>query len=192
MSITVTGRKMPVTDALRAYAEDKIGNSMKVMDINPLDAEVVLHVEKNPANATPAICEVTLRTKGHIVRVEESEEDMYAAIDVAAAKVLRQLRKFKTRVVERRHRSEGLPVQPLTTDFADLIDEQPGDEDELVREKFVDLTPMTEEEALVQTDLIGHDFYVFTNATTGLTNVAYRRKNGGYGIIKPKIEEPDE
>lgn len=56
MSITVTGRKMPVTDALREYAEDKIGNSMKVMDINPLDAEVVLHVEKNPANATPAIC----------------------------------------------------------------------------------------------------------------------------------------
>ena len=101
MSITVTGRKMPVTDALREYAEDKIGNSMKVMDINPLDAEVVLHVEKNPANATPAICEVTLRTKGHIVRVEESEEDMYAAIDVAAAKVLRQLRKFKTRVLDR-------------------------------------------------------------------------------------------
>ena len=90
MSITVTGRKMPVTDALREYAEEKIGNSMKVMDINPLDAEVVLHVEKNPANATPAICEVTLRTKGHIVRVEESEEDMYAAIDVAAAKVLRR------------------------------------------------------------------------------------------------------
>ena len=105
MSITVTGRKMPVTDALREYAEDKIGNSMKVMDINPLDAEVVLHVEKNPANATPAICEVTLRTKGHIVRVEESEEDMYAAIDVAAAKVLRQLRKFKTRVLDRKPRA---------------------------------------------------------------------------------------
>ena len=107
MSITVTGRKMPVTDALRMYAEEKIGNSMKVMDINPLDAEVVLHVEKNPANATPAICEVTLRTKGHIVRVEESEEDMYAAIDVAAAKVLRQLRKFKTRVLDRKVRADA-------------------------------------------------------------------------------------
>ena len=84
MSITVTGRRMPVTDALRQYAEEKIGNSMKVMDIDPLVAEVVLYVEKNPANPRPAVCEVTLRTKGHIIRVEESEEDMYAAIDVAA------------------------------------------------------------------------------------------------------------
>ena len=86
MSITVTGRKMPVTDALREYAEEKIGNSMKVMDIDPLVAEIVLFVEKNPANPRPAVCEVTLRTKGHIIRVEEHEEDMYAAIDVAAAK----------------------------------------------------------------------------------------------------------
>ena len=80
-------------DALREYAEEKIGNSMKVMDIDPLVAEVVLFVEKNPANPRPAVCEVTLRTKGHIIRVEEHEEDMYAAIDVAAAKVVRQLRK---------------------------------------------------------------------------------------------------
>ena len=98
MSITVTGRKMPVTDALREYAEEKIGNSMKVMDIDPLVAEIVLFVEKNPANPRPAVCEVTLRTKGHIIRVEEHEEDMYAAIDVAAAKVVRQLRKYKTKV----------------------------------------------------------------------------------------------
>ena len=84
MSITVSGRKMPVTDALRAYAEEKIGNSMKVMDIDPLNAEVVLSKEKNPANPCPDTCEVTLRTKGHIIRVEEHEDDMYAAIDVAA------------------------------------------------------------------------------------------------------------
>ena len=64
--------------------------------------------------------------------------------------------------------------------------------DQLVREKVIDLKPMTEEEALVQTDLLGHDFYVFTNATTGLINVIYHRKNGGYGIIKPKIEENEE
>ena len=105
MSITVTGRKMPVTDALREYAEEKIGNSMKVMDIDPLVAEIVLFVEKNPANPRPAVCEVTLRTKGHIIRVEEHEEDMYAAIDVAAAKVVRQLRKYKTKVVDRKLRA---------------------------------------------------------------------------------------
>ena len=111
MSITVTGRKMPVTDALRQYAEEKIGNSMKVMDIDPLVAEVVLFVEKNPASSRPAVCEVTLRTKGHIIRVEESEEDMYAAIDVAAAKVVRQLRKYKTKVIDRKVRAAEKAVR---------------------------------------------------------------------------------
>ena len=91
MAITVTGRNMKVKDAMRQYAEEKIGNSMKVMDIDPLDAEVVLSVKKNPSIANPCKCEVTIRTKGHVVHVEESETDMYAAIDVAAAKVLRQL-----------------------------------------------------------------------------------------------------
>ena len=79
-------------------------------------------------------------------------------------------------------------------DLASLIEPGPDEteDDQLVREKYIDLFPMTEEEALVQTDLIGHDFYVFTNATTGLVNVIYHRKNGGYGIIKPKIEEENE
>ena len=75
MDITITGRKMPITDALRDYAEEKIGNAMKVMDIDPLTAEVVLEVEKNPANPTPACCEVTMRARGHIIRVEEHEEN---------------------------------------------------------------------------------------------------------------------
>ena len=77
------------------------------------------------------------------------------------------------------------------SDLADLL--LPEEEDDLlVREKVIDVTPMTEEQALVQTDLLGHDFYVFENATTGLINVVYHRKNGGYGIIKPKIESIDE
>ena len=79
--------------------------------------------------------------------------------------------------------------------LASLIEPSPLGDDEdnqLVREKYVDLVPMSEEEALVQTDLLGHDFYVFTNATTGLVNVIYHRRHGGYGIIKPKIEEENE
>ena len=123
MAVTVAGRKMTVTDALRQYADEKIGNSMKVMDINPLDAEVVLSVEKNPSNPVPATCEVTLRTKGHVIHVEESEEDMYAAIDVAAAKVVRQLRKYKTKVIDNRQQgasaAEVAPVERVD-DLADL------------------------------------------------------------------------
>lgn len=188
MNITVAGRKMPVTDSLRQYAEEKIGNAMKVMDINPLDAEVVLYVEKNPANPKPAVCEVTLRTKGHIVRVEESEEDMYAAIDVASAKVGRQLRKYKTKVIDRNIRAtaEAKAVEPIATNGAtldELMQELSG-EDEVVRVKELEFEPLTEEEALVKIDLLGHDFFAYTDRDTGLVFVMYRRDDGGYGLLK--------
>lgn len=195
MDIKVSGRKVTVTDALHDYVDEKIGDALKVFNIQPMTCDVVLRVEKNRSNPEAAVCEVTVRMRDNVVRVESADPDMYAAIDFAADKVTRQLRKFKTRVVDRRQRAQGLPVEPIHTDLADLIEPEAVDQDaddELVREKVIDLPPMTEEEALVQTDLIGHDFYVFTNATTGLVNVIYHRKNGGYGIIKPKIEEPDE
>ena len=190
MNITVTGRKMPVTDALRQYAEDKIGNSMKVMDIDPLIAEIVLLVEKNPANPRPAVCEVTLRTKGHIIRVEESEEDMYAAIDVAAAKVLRQLRKYKTRVVDRKLRSsekigEAVRAEPPATDLDQLMKELSADE-EVLRVKEMEFEPLTEEEALVKIDLLAHDFFAYTDRDSGMVHVLYRRNDGGYGLLKQK------
>ena len=192
MSITVTGRKMNVTDALRQYAEEKIGNSMKVMDIDPLDAEVVLSVKKSPSIALPCKCEVTIRTKGNVVHVEESEQDMYAAIDVAAAKILRQLRKYKTRVIDRKVRAgahgetgsiktmaEGTGDLDLDALMADLA----GD-DEVVRVKEIEFAPMTEEEALVQIDLLGHDFFVYTDRDTNSVRVLYRRSEGGYGLLK--------
>ena len=193
MSITVTGRKMPVTDALREYAEEKIGNSMKVMDIDPLVAEVVLFVEKNPANPRPAVCEVTLRTKGHIIRVEEHEEDMYAAIDVAAAKVVRQLRKYKTKVVDRKLRAAdetirmAEPAAAGELDVDGLMQELAAD-DEVVRVKTIESEPLTEEEALVKIDLLGHDFFAYTDRDSGMVNVLYRRDDGGYGLLKQTEE----
>ena len=185
MEISVTGRKMPVTDALKSYAEEKIGNSMKVMDIDPLIAEVILHVEQNRAIARPAICEVTMTAKGHIIRVEEHEEDMYAAIDVAAAKVLRQLRKFKTRVVERNTRTDAASIRSAKSAKLDLdaLMEELSD-DEVVREKSIDLQPLTEEEALVEIDLLGHDFFAYTDCDTNEFRILYRRRNGGYGLLK--------
>ncbi len=194
MDITVSGRKTTVTDALRAHVDEKIGAALKVFEIEPMTADVVLRYEKNPSNPQPAVVEVTVRVRGSVVRVAEHGADMYSAIDAAADKVTRQLRKYKTRVVDNRQQgasaAEVAPVEPVE-DLADLII-PPEEDDQLVREKIIDITPMTEEQALVQTDLIGHDFYVFENAVTGLINVVYHRKNGGYGIIKPKIETPDE
>ena len=190
MSITVAGRKMPVTDALRQYAEEKIGNSMKVMDIDPLVAEVVLHVEKNPANPRPACCEVTLRTKGHIIRVEECEEDMYAAIDVAAAKVVRQLRKYKTKVIDRKLRAvdETIRTEPVPTKDLDQLMEELAADEEVVRVKEIEFEPLTEEEALVKIDLLGHDFFAYTDRDTNMVNVLYRRDDGGYGLLKQREE----
>ena len=191
MSITVTGRKMNVTDALRQYAEEKIGNSMKVMDINPLDAEVVLSVKKNPSIALPCKCEVTIQTKGNVIRVEEEEQDMYAAIDVAAAKVLRQLRKYKTRVIDRKVRagaSEGGSIKGMATGDLDLdaLMEELSD-DEVVRVKEMDFAPLTEEEALIQIDLLGHDFFAYIDRDTSAFCVLYRRADGGYGLLKQTV-----
>lgn len=186
MDITITGRKMPITDALRAYAEEKIGNSMKVMDIDPLTAEVVLQVEKNPANPTPACCEITMRARGHIIRVEEYEENMYAAIDVAAAKVLRQLRKFKTRVIDKKISQGNTEKKATELDIDGLMEELSATDDEVVRVKEIEFQPLTEEEALVQIDLLGHDFFAYIDRDSNNVHILYRRDNGGYGLLKQK------
>ena len=192
MDIKVSGRKVTVTDALHDYVDDKIGDALKVFNIQPMTCDVVLRVEKNRSNPEAAVCEVTVRVRDNVVRVESADPDMYAAIDIAADKVTRQLRKFKTKVVDNRQQgasaADVVPVERVD-DLADLLIPEDEEDDLLVREKVIDITPMTEEQALVQTDLLGHDFYVFENSTTGLINVVYHRKNGGYGIIKPKIED---
>ncbi|MBF0912105.1 MAG: ribosome-associated translation inhibitor RaiA, partial [Atopobiaceae bacterium] len=190
----ISGRKVSISEALRTHVEQKIGDALKVFDITPMSCDVVLRVDRNPSNPDRKTAEVTVFVRNNVVRVTASSDDMYAAIDDAAEKVTRQLRKYKTKVVERRHRAKAEQASVLTQeDLANLI-EVSGEEieDSLVREKYIDIMPMTEEEALVQTDLLGHDFYVFVNSSTGLTNVIYHRKNGGYGIIKPKIEEQNE
>jgi putative sigma-54 modulation protein len=193
VDIRISGRKVAINDALREHVEDKLGAALKVFDISPMTCDCVLRVDKNPSNLERKSCEVTVFVRDNVVRVVASGDDMNAAIDEAADKVSRQLRKYKTRVVDRRQKGGRIAVPANIEDLADLIEPtEDEDEDILVREKIIDLPPMTEEEALVQTDLLGHDFYVFTNATTGLINVIYHRKNGGYGIIKPKIEEDND
>ena len=191
MTITVAGRKMTVSDALRQYAEEKIGNAMKVMDIDPLDAEVVLHVERNRSIANYCACEVTLFARGHVIRVEERESDMFAAIDVAAAKVLRQLRKFKTRVLDRKlHPGIDIPKDinaGVEFNPEELMAELEGDE-AIVRVKEIEFAPMTEEEALIEIDLLGHDFFAYTDRDTNVVCVLYRRNGGGYGLLKQKAE----
>ena len=116
MDIKVSGRKTTVTDALRAHVDEKIGEALKVFDIEPMTVDVVLRYEKNPSNPNPAIVEVTVRARGSVIRVAEHGADMYAAIDLSADKVTRQLRKFKTKVVDNRQGgASAADVAPVTT-----------------------------------------------------------------------------
>ena len=190
--IKISGRKVSVSDSMREHVNSKVGEALKVFDIKPMSCDVVIRVDKNPSNPDRKMCEVTVFVRDYVVRVEASSSDMYAAIDEAAEKVTRQLRKYKTRVIDRKQRA-AVAVPEHVDDLAELIEPTDDDDDDvLVREKYVDLKPMTEEQALVQTDLLGHDFYVFENAATGLVNVIYHRHNGGYGIIKPRLEPEDD
>lgn len=189
MNIIVTGRHIAVTDALRDYAIEKLNAATNVFDI-PMNAEVVLRVEKNPSIPLSDVVEITVFLKGAVVRVSEASTDMYAAIDLAADRVSRQIRKFKTKVVDRRQRGAKPTPEPVAPaePSAPTAEAAPADDDDdelLVREKLIEFTPLTEDQALLQVYLLGHDFFVFTNADTGDVNVMYRRKNGGYGIIKP-------
>ena len=187
MAITVTGRKTSVTPALKQYVDEKIGRALEVFDSATMDAEVILRAEKNPANPKSAVCEVTVRAKGAVIRVAEAEDDMYAAIDIASDKVTRQLRKYKTKIVDRRGGKGS--IRHLEAEPIDIPDVIPVEEEDdlLVRTKEVEMEPMTEERALVQTDLLGHDFFVYFDQDTHQIQVIYHRKNGGYGIIKPKV-----
>ena len=196
VDIKISGRKISVSDGMRDRVTEKIGEALRVFEVQPMNCDVVLRVDKNPSNPERKTCETTVFVRDSVVRVTASSNDMYAAIDEAAEKVTRQLRKYKTRVIDKHKRGpRGLAhpeLEAVTAESLDQLIEPAEEDDQLVREKIIDLVPMTEEEALVQTDLLGHDFYVFENATTGLVNVIYHRHNGGYGIIKPRIESEDD
>jgi putative sigma-54 modulation protein len=189
MEIRITGRKMNVSDSLKAYANEKIESALKVFDISPISVEVVLHHEKNPANSRPAVAEITVRAKNHIIRSEESEEDIRAAIDVAAAKAERQLRKYKTKIVDRRNKSVHKPV--VSPDFAEEsllgIADELLMEDDIIRVKDLELEPISQDDATIRMDLLGHDFYVYFDRDYDGVAVIYRRDDGGYGLIRTSV-----
>lgn len=192
MNFSVSGRKMPVTDSLKSYAEEKIKGSISQLDLDVSSVDVVIFCEKNPSNPTPATCEVTVALKGQIARVEVRDYDMYAAIDIASAKIVRQLRKYKTRMIDKRKRgdaSEAASIAQITGAGADLdIEALMAEltEDDIIRRKAITYTVCTEEEALMHLDMLGHDFYLFTDRDTNEVHLLYRRHDGGYGLLTPK------
>lgn len=171
MQITIRGKNVAVTPALNDYVEEKVGRLSRYLE-NISEAVVALSVVKDEH-----IVEVTVFVNGSgiILRGEESNDDMYASIDLVVEKVERQIRKYKTRL------SKKSLIRP---DVPALENDQPA---KLVKTKRFAIKPMDPEEAVMQMNLIGHDFFVFFNADTEEVNVVYKRKDGNFGLIEPEF-----
>lgn len=175
MKISVRGKNIEVTPALVSYAEKKLGKLAKYFD-KETEAQVMLTVIRDEH-----IVEVTVIYEGLILRGEESSGDMYASIDLVVDKLEKQVAKYKTRL-NRSLRQRGL--RPISVKLAQGRLEE-DDQSRLVKTKRFTLKPMDVEEAILQMNLLGHDFFVFANAETEKMNVLYRRKDGDYGLIEP-------
>lgn len=179
MQIIVKGKNLEITEALREYALEKVGKVEKYLD-RILKTEIEMSVERNPKIADSQVVEVTIFSSGPIIRAKESAEDMYQAIDLVSNKLERQARKVKRKLIDRSHHVKN----PFKESLHELEEEEEV-ERVIVKTKSFPLKPMVAEEACLQMDLLGHDFYVFINADTEETNVVYRRKDGNYGLIEP-------
>ncbi len=179
MKIAVRGKNLELTNALKNYVEEKIRKIEKYFQEAFIEAQVSLGVERERH-----IVEVTIMVDGLILRGEESSADMYASIDGVIEKLERQVRKHKTRINRKiREKKQEFKLQFVSEPGVDDIEEEP----KIVRTKRFFVKPMSVEEAIMQMDLIGHDFFVFMNADTEIVNVVYKRKNGQYGLIDPEF-----
>lgn len=185
MNMVIKGRHMAVTDPIRAYAEEKIGRVSKILDGDHVRAEVEIFVERNPSIERNQIAEVTVWTKGPVIRAKEAATDMYAAIDLVSEKLERQFRKYHEKAVDRHKNRGAYHVAPEASLETVESDETEDTGPVIVKTKAPSIKPMTADEAILQMELLGHDFFVFTSAETDSVNVLYRRNDGDYGLIEP-------
>lgn len=188
VQLQVKGKGMSVTDALFDHAETKLERLAKILP--PWDdattVELELSVERNPKIERAQIAEVTVRTKGPVLRVRESAEDMYVAIDQAAHKLERQARRYR----DRRKDHSGRPAMDEVPEIigAQLESLRPVEEEaapKLVKSKSFSMQAMSPEDAALHMDMLHHDFYVFRSTVDQQVNVVYRRRDGDYGLISP-------
>ena len=175
MNITIVGRKCNPREDFRLRAEKRLGKVDKLFG-EEANAKITATVEK-----TCHIVEITVTKGGMIYRAEESAENMTDALDICVDSLIRQIRKNKTRLDKKLH------AAVLDDFFVDDIEEET--EFDVIREKTVALKPQSVEEAILQMNLLGHQFYMFLNADTGIINVVYGRKDSGYGLIIPDYDD---
>ncbi|WML46066.1 ribosome hibernation-promoting factor, HPF/YfiA family [Neobacillus sp. PS3-40] len=181
MNYNVRGENIEVTPAIREYVEKKVAKLERYFTETP-EANVNVNLRFNQDKTSKV--EVTIPLPQLVLRAEETNDDMYAGIDLIIDKLERQIRKHKTKV-NRKFREKGDFVNMFTTSVESSDSHEFEEDDlELVRTKRFDLKPMDSEEAILQMNMLGHNFYVFTNANTHQTNVVYKRKDGRYGLIE--------
>ncbi|MCR6545389.1 ribosome-associated translation inhibitor RaiA [Dehalobacterium formicoaceticum] len=173
MKIILKGRNTEVTPALRDYAEKRLGKLSKYIE-GLGEVYVTLLVEKDRHRV-----EVTIPLNGLILRGEEETSDMYSSIDLVEEKLEKQIEKYKTRI-NKKTKTKTIREMAIAYEY-----EQ--DEPRVVRNKKFPLKPMPMEEAILQMNLLGHNFFVFSNGETEEVNVIYRRKDGNYGLIEPEV-----
>ena len=201
MKTQIKGRNVTVTDALQDYANEKIERVHKLLQERKIDevtrVELELKVHKNPSIAEPCMAEATIFTRGPVIRAHDSSTDMYAAIDLVTDKLVRRVKKYHDRVhgkTRKGHEKLRVAAEPAPTPIdtagldafeADMLEAGNGDNGRVVKTKQFALKPMSVSEAALQLELIGHSFFVFTNAESNRTNVLYKRNDGHYGLIEP-------
>ena len=181
MDVTIRGRNVEVPEALREAARDKVSRLSRFLD--GMDhAEVHFSEERNPRISEKEVCEVVLTGHGHLIRAKAAAVDAFAAIDGAVDKLEHQITKLKGKLLARSHPRRHGSVHSDNHQNSD--DDDTGDEGlQIVKVKRFPIKPMTPEEAALQMDLLGHDFYFFTNADTEKAAVVYRRNDGNVGLI---------
>lgn len=175
MRFIITGRNIDVTPGLKTAVEDKLGKLEKFFKPDT-EVNVTLSVEKDRQKI-----EVTIPVKGSIIRSEQVSNDMYVSIDLVEEVIERQMKKYKNKIIDAKQVGS-----PFTDDYLEKEYDEESDI-KIVRTKRFGIKPMDPEEACVQMELLGHNFYVFNNSETDEVNVVYKRKGGTYGLIEPEF-----
>ena len=176
MKINTRGQKIKVTDAIQAHTEEKLKKLDKYFDTpEEITANVLIKVKGKDQTV-----EVTIPTKKFILRGEETNNDLYAAIDLVTDKLERQIRKNKTRLKKKNVQN----IIDFKIDFE--VEKEDENKSKIVKRKDIEMKPMSEEEAILQLELLGHSFFVFKNVETDEIDILYRRNDGDYGIIETR------
>lgn len=179
MNIIISGKQMDLTDGIKGAIDEKIGR----LDyyLHP-ETEVKVTVSAKKARHTIEVTIIPI--SGPIIRAEDSEESLYAAIDIVYDKLNKQLRKYKNRLQDRHQSNESIRFEGVDIDSDGQYEDEERLDIVIERNKKFDMKPMSPEEAVLQMELVEHDFYMFRNIDTDEMSVVYKRKNGGYGIIE--------